>query len=104
MRNDTQLLRHCETPLPQTPLGRLDGQVQSVVEVGAGQGNRERYGYRRTVQLVDRHDREGTGLRLLGPSGGVGVSPEDIALLRGCAHQPGMGASNAPSIAPTSAL
>jgi Fe2+ transport system protein FeoA len=82
VRKHTQLLRHGEACLSETPLGRSNLQMQRTGEVCACHRNHEGQPERRLVELIDGHHYERARLRLLRAPCRVRVSPDNIALTR----------------------
>ena len=103
VRYSAQLLGHREALLPQPALRGRDRHVKRVGEVGPSERDDEREAQAGPVQLVYGNDDEGPWLCLLGSPCGIGVSPEDIALLWRGAYHSGAGAAKPTSTSRASA-
>lgn len=103
MGDRAQLLGHREAPLFQPSLGCRDFKMKRAIEIGAGERDRQREAEARTIQLVDGDNGEGSRLRLLGSPRWIGISPEDLPLLRTSSYHSGVEASKADSISRLSA-
>ncbi len=77
--------------------------MERTAEIGSGEWDGEGETEACLIQLVDRDDREGTGLGLLSSASGIGVRPVHITLLGPGVYHSGVGASKADSISATSA-